>query len=692
VTSDSDTDKTLVTGRRCLHCDQIYADTVSFCPTDGTPLSTGNGDEVLSLPEYEILGLIGQGGMGAIYKARHRIIERIVAIKVLLASRMTLDDVHRFQREGKAVSKLNHPNIISVLEFGIAKSGSPFMVMEYVDGFSLSDLLKKRAALSIAETMRISLQICAAMEHAHAAGILHRDLKPSNIMLANAADNKYKVKIVDFGIAKIAQMEKQRDATLTRTGDIFGSPNYMSPEQAQGLIPDRRTDIYSTGCIIYEMLTGAPPLVGINLVETLSKQINDVPLQLKEAALGKKFPNSLELLVAKTLAKEPEKRFQTFTELGEAISASSQGQIAKSSTPVTAVNILKSRLVLYVVTGILIVGLALVCLFNVSGKHTDSEPTTADPEITKLKNVMKENAPSSIKEGNDDAMALLNEKPVSSRPVMVSLIRSSIRNGEVIELSFTTITPDELEEISKYQSIQGVLLDGTRVGDTVFDYITHVKMPRLSLRNSWVTDKGLTHLGEMQTLTDLEIGHYYKPADHQSGQIMLSDETLKQISKLHNLTKLGLSDLGLNDASIAFLVPLKNLTALDLSSNWALTNAVFHYINQFPALSNLNLHGVMHVQIDALINAKFIGRLTALNLHAVPDLNDENLAQLLSKATKLETLDASETSITDKSLQVMEHRTTFLKLDVRRCRNISKEAVQRLGKALPGCIIVSDFG
>ena len=666
-------------------CDNTYADNVSFCPTDGTPLSASGAEEDLSFPQYEIQGVIGKGGMGAIYKARHRIMDRVVAIKVLLRNRMTAEDVQRFQREGKAVSKLSHPNIIGVMEFGVANNGSPYMVMEYVDGFSLSELISKRGALSIAESMRIALQICSGMEHAHQAGILHRDLKPSNIMLTRTADGKNKVKIVDFGIAKISRVEVASDATLTKTGDIFGSPNYMSPEQASGSMPDHRTDIYSTGCIIYEMLTGSPPLQGKNLVETLSMQMHDKPLPLKEAALGKKFPNSLEILVAKTLEKDPQMRFQNFSDLGEAITASSQGQIAESSLRWSNEGPRKNTLLICLIVLLVLGVLGLFGLNYATESGVDKQPTKSDPYLDKLKNQINAQSPSAIRE-KDEGDELLQEGPPTARPVMVGLIRSYIKEGEPVELSFTTVTKDELEEISKHKSIAGLRLNETRIGDIVFDYIKNVQMPSLTLRNSWVTNKGLYKLGEMQTLTDLDIGRFDKRPPKDPNSPMLTNETLEQIAKLHNLTRIGLSGLRLEDDNIRLLLPLKNLSSLDLSDNGKLTNKVLTYLNQFPLLSDLSLHGDGLITVEALLKSKFLPQLKSLKLFQ-QNLNDENFGKLLLQASNLESLDISGTAVSDASMKLLAKCKTLTHLELRDCKNFSENAVEKLGKELPGCII-----
>lgn len=180
----------------------------------------------------EILSLIGAGGMSTVYRAKHLLLDRIVAVKVMQVGKVDDHAVRRFQQEAKAATALNHPNIATVREFGMAESGDPYLVMDYIEGTSLSDLIKQDGALSVERTKAIMTQVCAGLQHAHSLGIVHRDLKPANVMLLKDATGSETAKIVDFGIAKILQSDGKSE--LTKAGEIFGTPLYMSPEQGLG--------------------------------------------------------------------------------------------------------------------------------------------------------------------------------------------------------------------------------------------------------------------------------------------------------------------------------------------------------------------------------------------------------------------------------------------------------------------------
>ncbi len=305
------------TGRRvklvCPQCRKEAADGEKTCSIDGFELVA----EAAALPEgtifverYEIIQLVGSGGMSSVFKARHRYLDRLVAIKLLhthLAGDPT--EVQRFQREAKAVSLLSHPNILSVQDFGLAPDGEAYLVMDFLDGRSLSAILDQEVYIPSYRALPMFLQICEGMQHAHDGGVLHRDLKPNNIVILKSADRADQAMIVDFGIAKLAGDE---DQDLTRTGEILGSPHYVSPEVCLGRKADRRSDIYSMGCLMYECLGSIPPHVGQTSYETMKRHVEFEPAKIDAVF---RIPERLEQAVFRSLDKEPDARQQSFAEL-----------------------------------------------------------------------------------------------------------------------------------------------------------------------------------------------------------------------------------------------------------------------------------------------------------------------------------------------------------------------------------------
>jgi serine/threonine protein kinase len=267
---------------------------------------------------YEIVSRIGSGGMSIVYLAKDLRLRKVVALKMMLPHLVAnVQSLQRFQQEAEAASNLSHPNVVVVYNFGATRSNQPYLIMDYLQGKSLAHVIETEGRLDPARAVPIFMQIAGALAHAHEKGVIHRDLKPSNILLTETTEQADFVKIVDFGIAKILPTEGREAAQLTQTGEVFGSPLYMSPEQCRGEKLDARSDVYSMGCLMYETLIGFPPINGANMLEILFKHINDMPPRFSEATGGVQFSARLESIVFKALAKDPNERFQSMTALRE---------------------------------------------------------------------------------------------------------------------------------------------------------------------------------------------------------------------------------------------------------------------------------------------------------------------------------------------------------------------------------------
>jgi tRNA A-37 threonylcarbamoyl transferase component Bud32 len=274
---------------------------------------------------YRILGRIGEGGMGTVFRVEHVLMKKVLALKLLRSEFSNVTDAaRRFEREAQSASRLNHPNIITVTDFGHGAAGELFLVMEFVAGEPLSEVLLRGGRMEVGRACHIACQILRALEHAHGEGVIHRDLKPANVMLVKDPDprNPEAVKILDFGIAKMTQAQGG-DEPLTRGVMIFGTPAYMSPEQAAGQESDSRVDLYSCGVILYEMLVGRKPFECDDLVKLLSMQITAPPPRFIDVAADAHIPTDLEAVVMHALEKERDKRFATAAEFREAIERAS---------------------------------------------------------------------------------------------------------------------------------------------------------------------------------------------------------------------------------------------------------------------------------------------------------------------------------------------------------------------------------
>ncbi len=273
---------------------------------------------------YRILARIGEGGMGTVFRVEHTLMKKVLALKLLRAEFSDVPDAaRRFEREAQSASRLNHPNIISVTDFGHDPIGGLFLVMEFVAGEPLAEVLDREGRMDVARACHIAGQILRALEHAHGQGVIHRDLKPANVMLVKDPDPRQPetVKILDFGIAKMTQASGS-DEPLTRGMMIFGTPAYMSPEQAAGIEADGRADLYSCGIILFEMLAGRKPFESDDLVKLLGMQITTPPPRFAEAAPEARIPPALEAVVMRVLDKERDRRYASATEFREAIERS----------------------------------------------------------------------------------------------------------------------------------------------------------------------------------------------------------------------------------------------------------------------------------------------------------------------------------------------------------------------------------
>lgn len=261
---------------------------------------------------YYVLSVLGYGGMSVVYKSKDRSTQKILAIKTLrmqgLSDELT---VKRFQREAKTLTYLHHPNIVQIYDYGTTRLGQPFFVMDYYTGIDLAHVLIERQQLDVDRFGRIFFQVIDAIDHAHSKTLIHRDLKPGNIMLIDNRESREFIKVVDFGIAKFEE-EAQR---LTRMGEVWGSPIYMSPEQCMGAPIDARSDVYSLGIVMYEALMGRVPFWGKNYVETMKMQIGEPPPPFKEIRPDLQIAAKLEAVIMKAIQKEPDKRYQTIADL-----------------------------------------------------------------------------------------------------------------------------------------------------------------------------------------------------------------------------------------------------------------------------------------------------------------------------------------------------------------------------------------
>jgi eukaryotic-like serine/threonine-protein kinase len=272
--------------------------------------------------KYKILQIVGMGGMGVIYKALQESLNRIVALKVLPPQFCSNEEVaHRFEIEAKAISMLQHQNIVNIYEYG-CEDGMRYFAMQYVDGENLSGIIHKKKMLTIPEVIDFSKQICRGLRYAHGQNIVHRDIKPHNILV----DKENVVRLTDFGIAKIFSSL----GSLTLTGVTVGTPEYMSPEQAEGSDVEAKTDIYSLGIVMYEMLTKKPPFTANNPIAIAYKHVHELPIS--PSIKRRDTPKRLELIILKALKKKKNDRYESVAEMLEHLDSVNLNEMVDHST------------------------------------------------------------------------------------------------------------------------------------------------------------------------------------------------------------------------------------------------------------------------------------------------------------------------------------------------------------------------
>jgi len=326
--------------RTCPQCGRKFSAPATQCTVDGSALYGPDAERRIgqTIGNYQLLSIIGVGGMGVVYKGQHAILEKPVAVKVLnprFAQRE--GGIDQFLREAKAATRTRHPNIVDVTDFGTAPDGSVYFVMEYLEGITLEDVLARDGRVPLFNAVNIIRQIAHALSAAHAEGIIHRDLKPENIFLVNREGRRRVVrrlkdgsfvvekegtfdfvKLFDFGVAKYT-LDDVGPSYTTRAGMIFGTPQYMSPEQARGEAVDARSDVYAVGVLFYEMTTGMVPFDGETALDILNGHVSGIPTPPSRKNPKVDVDEGTDRTILRCLEKNPEDRFQSMDELVEAL-------------------------------------------------------------------------------------------------------------------------------------------------------------------------------------------------------------------------------------------------------------------------------------------------------------------------------------------------------------------------------------
>ena len=461
---------------------------------------------------YQVISRLGKGGMGLVYRVKQILLNKEFALKTIDKGCMSDMAVRRFQQEARTSFSLRHPNIIAVNDFGVLDDQTPFLVMELVNGETLGERLKT-GCLTLEQAVPIFLQVCAGLEYAHECGIVHRDIKPNNIMLRKGLPPgaEGSIQILDFGIAKFTEREGGEIQALTRTGEIFGSPLYMSPEQCAGLAIDQRADVYSLGCVLFESLTGTPPFMGENALSTMMKHQTEPAVTLKQASLGSEFPQAIEDIVATMLAKSPDARYQNLDMVAHDLRALKRGESISHTTgsvqPVRReATISMGRNSFYALLVGVVVVATLIAWFSgyLRGSSLVQPPT-------------KSSSGESV-----SGFAPLETKDVpADEQLKKQLARSSSTNR--FALRNTKLSDTSFELIANASWINVLALNGCEFDNENLDKLSRLRLLKIDLGESTFNDIGAKRLSKCKELTHISANNTSK-SDERMGE-NLSDDT-----------------------------------------------------------------------------------------------------------------------------------------------------------------------
>lgn len=616
---------------------------------------------------YRVLEFIGEGGMGLVYKVEHVHMNKILALKVLKTEHLSENVWKRFRLEAQAISRLDHANIIRIYDMNQTPDGRPFYTMELLSGQSLADYLQEYQRLPISQALPVFRQVCSALAYAHERGIIHRDIKPGNIMLLNEGGSSLgpRVKIVDFGIVKLMDSGEQNGQGLTRQGEIFGSPLYMSPEQCAGSKLDARADMYSVGVTLFQALAGKPPLVGRTAAETTIMHHTTVPPSMAEVA-GIDFSSELEALVAKMLAKDPVDRYSSLSDVAS-ILLTLEGSCSKPISPASSTRASTST---------------SSRIGSSFAPRQDSEADEVGPlrETHGLKTLLALAAIFTViavlvivlLDAN-----LLNKKakPKVARPLASSInhtqSRAVIKKEEAaeldaVEVSATTESEKEIERLLRERKEPYFITD--KNGISRFSFPSQVSIGTIGFT---VGSRKLIHDAQ----GDFRLGKWSE-LSFTANDITLAHPELLKFFPDNSLSSLKfLNGKGRSATLINQIVRQQNLSVLDLSDT-AINESDFRVIAGLKKLRNLNLD-THSIDQKLLFESLFLPRLEGAGFLGLR--NCTPVLEALSASKKLEFLTLTSANLTDRDFAIIG-RMTRLKHLLLNGTNLDDDDLKQLTK------------
>lgn len=606
---------------------------------------------------YKPIELKGKGASGSVYVCRDRFLNKKVAVKIL--HRLGKADVLAFQHEAQVLSKLEHPNIVKLLDFGITSGGSPYMVLEYTDGTSLQTRLETDGPLTWKEARSVFVQLADVLIYCHERKVFHRDLKPENILFVNQS-GQFVVKLIDFGIAFV----KQDVPGGGVENSLAGTPSYMPPDQALGLEYDARSEIYSLGCVVYEALTGRPPFVADTAIELMSMHVNDTapPLSTYTDA----DMSQAEAFLAKCLAKKPGDRFFSMKRVVEALKKSDLRDRAAASEN--------------------------------SSAEAESDPSTLIP----LPSAIPLAAPSSNNRARITILLTVLLALGMGVLAVVQLTRNSgtkVANQPVETYKAETKVTKEHEQFTLEETKPGFFMAKGTIDEAAIMQIEKQKIKKLQISPSAEVDWKLLPMLQDARINDLNL-HFTQ----------VDDDALQYLVPLRFLRHLNVSETKITDEGVKTLCAIRHMKVLVLS-NTAVTGACLKYLRKSPFLIHLFISGIHNLTPDDLT---VLGRLPALNKLDVSNnpigdegakivsrmsinnlemndcgLSDEGIVYLSSAPLVILAIGGNP-KLTNHSLEIIQNFKTLKVLRITGVPQISDKAIRNLQRNRPDLVILRE--
>ncbi|MBC7998848.1 MAG: protein kinase [Leptolyngbya sp.] len=540
--------------------------------------------------------------MGNVYKYHNANLDKFFAIKMLATTNFSDSAYKRFVMEGRAASRLKHNNLLTVHDLGLTEDHQPYMVMDFFEGTTLADILRQGVKLNDAEILEIFIQSCDGMAYAHENGIIHRDLKPNNILISGIETKNLHVAIFDFGISKVLD---DTSFDVTKVGEVFGSPLYMSPEQWGSAPLDARSDIYSLGCTFYELLTGAAPFTSQSVYELAHKHTTEKPMDIKEASMGRHYPPAITDAVYRMLEKDPALRPSSMTEVKALLTRidvlpasqpqSSQALAGKNS------EVLKT----YLFSALAIVSIAVIAFVVYSSLY---QPTSHDAYVGQAQRPDKQTTAPPVaplasidppKITAQQIAAVAKKKEGDDMPMFMRQIGNNLT---AIDLNGYAIRDSNLVELKRDAFLRRLRISETSIGDAGLRIIG--KLPNLDTLHAdhtALTNDGLKYL-EKLPLKELSVSRNN-----------LDATGLKKIAKIQSITDLSIPENPVRDSDLKHLAPLKKIKYLHLDKTQITDEGVKTVVEMFPELEEFharNIDSVTGKSLKYLAKAPKLRRLT----------------------------------------------------------------------------------